>query len=451
MDAKEQIERNGHALVLVVLKPKVMHRSGGRAMLALEDTKDVQERAAHKLKDCFRPARNSRMATIAREARAVLPSAGFSDSPSGGSGTASLSVRFREDPREKAVIGRASEVRYFPNLGIMYGTVDAKGLAALSRDNDVDEVFAPSPQLGLIRPQLDAALSDAPQGPSWCLKRLKIEDVWNKGLTGDGVLIGHADTGVDAAHPAIKDKVDVFAFFDKRGKQVADAKAADTASHGTHTAGILVGDPFEGTTFGVAPGARLAASAVIEGGDTPARVIGALDWMVEQGVRVVSLSLGLPGFNPQYSAILGILRQRNTLPVVAIGNDGPFTSCSPGNLPESLSVGATQESDEIWADSSSDQIAGPPKRKTPAVVAPGAAVWSCWPGKRMRAMSGTSMAAPHVAGLAALLMEAKPEAPPLEVEQAIFASCKRPPGISTLRGNKGIPDAVEALARLKGP
>lgn len=59
-------------------------------------------------------------------------------------------------------------------------------------------------------------------------------------------------------------------------------------------------------------------------------------------------------------------------------------------------------------------------------------------------MSGTSMAAPHVSGLAALLMEHKPEATIAEIEKAILDSCQRPPGASTIRANRGIPDAVVA-------
>jgi subtilisin family serine protease len=82
------------------------------------------------------------------------------------------------------------------------------------------------------------------------------------------------------------------------------------------------------------------------------------------------------------------------------------------------------------------------------IIAPGASIYSSVPGGLLRPLTGTSMAAPHIAGLAALLMSAKPEASVAQIEAAILASCKRPPSISTLRGNKGVPDAVEALKAL---
>jgi subtilisin len=211
----------------------------------------------------------------------------------------------------------------------------------------------------------------------------------------------------------------------------------------------MVGKPFKGSTFGVAPDAKLAAAIVIEGGDVPARVVGGLDWCVGQGVRLVNISLGLSTFEPQFSIILRLLRQRNVLPIVAIGNEGAQTSRTPGNLPEALSVGAIDESDQIWFSSSSQQMAESPKRYVPVLIAPGAGIWSCVPGEKLTSLSGTSMTAPHVTALAALLLEHRQETSADDLEKAIVASCKRPAAISTLRGNNGVPDGVAALAALK--
>ena len=84
----------------------------------------------------------------------------------------------------------------------------------------------------------------------------------------------------------------------------------------------------------------------------------------------------------------------------------------------------------------------------PILIGPGAAVWSSVPNQQLRSLSGTSMATPHITGLAALLLQHRPEMPIADLEKAILASCKRPTGISTLRGNKGVPDGVDALAAL---
>lgn len=434
MTIEDDLSRLGHAPVMVVLKPQVMRRWHGRAMLSLEETKDVQQEVAHKLRQHFRTFRNSRLSLSAKLTPALE---GDADGP-----------LEKVDQRVQAAVGDTNSVRYYPNLGLMYGTVDKAGWAALSLEDDVAEVAVP-PQLSLIQPAEDAALAGPEEGMSWALRRLRIDELWSKGLTGDGVLIGHSDTGVDATHPALTDKVDAFAYFDASGRQVAGARPADTGFHGTHTAGILVGGPVDGVTFGVAPGAKLVSASVIEDGDVPSRVFGSLNWLVAQGVRLVSLSLGVRGFAPQLATVMQILRQRDMLPIVAIGNEGVQTSRTPGNLPEALSVGAMNQNDELWDRSSSQQIVEPPKRTVPTLIGPGAGIWSCVPNAQMRSLSGTSMAAPHIAGLAALLLQRRPDITIMNLERAIVGSCTRPVGISTSRGNKGVPDAVKALALLE--
>jgi subtilisin len=204
-------------------------------------------------------------------------------------------------------------------------------------------------------------------------------------------------------------------------------------------------DAHDGVSFGVAPGAKIASAMVIEGGKTAARLLGGLDWCVGQGVRIVNISLGFREFNAQFIDIIRILRQRDILPVVAVGNEGPLTSRSPGNYRESLSVGAVDEFDQIWIDSSSQRFPAPQGYMKPDILGPGVDIWSSVPGGRLLALSGTSMATPHISGLAALLRQHKPTASVAEIETALFKSAVRPPAIATARGNRGIPDGVAAL------
>ncbi len=181
------------------------------------------------------------------------------------------------------------------------------------------------------------------------MEALGIPDLWDEGLTGEGVLVGHLDTGADGGHPALKRAIAAFAELDGFGRLVEPApKPYDTDDHGTHTAATIAGRAVRGMAVGVAPEARLASAIVIEGGETVARVLGGLDWAVGQGVRIISMSLGLRGWWEDFVPIVRLLRERNVLPVFAVGNEGPGTSRSPGNYPDALSVGATSEDGTVW-------------------------------------------------------------------------------------------------------
>jgi subtilisin len=269
-----------------------------------------------------------------------------------------------------------------------------------------------------------------------------------QGLTGKGILVGHLDTGVDGSHPALAGAVKVFAEFDALGNQVTGAKATDSGEHGTHTAGTIAGQPTQGVHFGVAPGAKLASAMVIEGGNVLARILSGMNWAVGQEVRVLSMSLGLPGSSDAFLAITQILRARGVLPVFAVGNEGPGTSRYPGNYAETLSVGAIDSAGAVADFSSSQRFKRKKDPIVPDLVGPGVDIVSCVPGGKYMQMSGTSMATPHIAGLVALLMEAKPEKTIHEIEGALFKSCSLKPGMLPNRANRGFPDGLIALSLL---
>ncbi len=136
------------------------------------------------------------------------------------------------------------------------------------------------------------------------------------------------------------------------------------------------------------------------------------------------------------------------LPVFAVGNEYAGSSRSPGNYSEALSVGAFDKKGRVADFSSSQRFDRTVDPIVPDLVAPGVDIVSAKPGGGYQSMDGTSMATPHVAGLAALLLEAKPKATVKKLEAAIFASCARPKGMPPERGGLGIPygpDALEAL------
>jgi subtilisin family serine protease len=342
-------------------------------------------------------------------------------------------------------------VQYFKNLGIAYGLVDREGLAALRADPEVRSVSG-APQLRLIRPTKKEKKALG-RKVTWGIKALEIPELWDLGYTGKGVVVAHLDTGVDGTHAALKGAIEAFVEIDRLGSPVPEStRAFDTDDHGTHTAGTIAGRPDDRDRhIGVAPGAKLASAIVIEGGRTVARVLAGMDWGLGQGARILSMSLGFPGYVPDFLPITRILRDRGMLPVTAAGNEGAGTSRSPGNYAEALSVGWANEDMKVAPDSSSQRFRRKDEPIVPDLIAPGGDVISAAPGGGYQMMSGTSMATPHIAGLAALLLEAKPEATVDEVENAIFASCDPFPGVAESRQNRGFPNAPRALQYLLKP
>ncbi len=344
--------------------------------------------------------------------------------------------------------GRRLPYRVYKNLGLILGTVDSDGLARLKKESAVKAVDE-APVLSLIRP-VAASTAAAPAGITWGIKRMRVQQLWSQGLTGKGVLVGHLDTGVDGKHKAFAGgAIAHFAEFDHFGDQIPGVKPHDSALHGTHTAGIIVGRTVGNSRFGVAPGAQLASALVIEGGDVVARILGGMDWIIGAGARVLSMSLGLRGYRKDFLPLMQAIRNRGILPVIAVGNEGPGTSRSPGNYDIVLSVGAMALSNHVPDFSSSQRLTRPRDSIVPDIVAPGVNVLSSLPHGGFGRMSGSSMATPHIAGLAALLWQAKPHATIDEIENAIFQSCKRPPAMPLARANRGVPDAVDALAILQ--
>lgn len=336
----------------------------------------------------------------------------------------------------------------FANLGITLGYADRSSVEKIRKKPGVSAVFI-APRLGQIKPVRIAA-AELKSRLTWALVALGIESLWKQGLTGKDILVGHLDTGVDAKHPALKGRVADFGEWDLLGRKLNSPSPHDSAQHGTHTAGTICGGAVSGQSIGVAPDAKLYSGLVIEGGDTTARILGGLDWLVGLGVRIVSMSLGYPGYTPVFTRLIEVLASRNVLPVFAIGNEGPNTSRSPGNYPESLGIGAIDQSGHTATFSGSEHFVRKLDPDKPDCVAPGVGIISAKPGGGYQEMDGTSMATPHVAGIAALLLQAKPSATAADLQQAILQSCKPITGEPPLRYGHGVVQPDQALKLLTG-
>jgi len=268
------------------------------------------------------------------------------------------------------------------------------------------------------------------------------DQVWSQvGATGTGVRIAVIDTGVDYGHP------DLGSCFGAGCKVVggfdfvnSDSDPMDDNGHGTHVAGIIAAS---GVVTGAAPNAQILAYKTLDaaGNGYFSDIIAALETAVDpdgnpatdDGADVANLSLGGWG-DPDDPLSQAVDRAVDTgiVVVVAAGNSGPppQSVSSPGTARKAITVGATDKSDVIAYFSSRGPVIwqGGAIFK-PDIVAPGASIcssrWdSAWAGlecidQAHVAISGTSMATPHVAGAAAPLLDAHPDWTPAEVKMAL--------------------------------
>lgn len=256
-------------------------------------------------------------------------------------------------------------------------------------------------------------------------------DVWqnlSRGTTGgEGVKIAIIDTGVDYTHQ------DLGGCFGVGCKVIGgydtvddDPDPFDENGHGTHVAGIAAG---AGLSNGIAQGAKILAYRALNaaGSGTFATTIDAIDRAVADGAHVINMSLGSSGAPPDNPLNLAVREavKKGVLVVASAGNNGPQlgTISSPGNEELALTVGALQSNDKVAAFSSR----GPTRISftlKPDVSAPGVDILSAVPGGGHLRLSGTSMAAPHVAGIAAIYREQMPQSDVLALKARIIQSAQ---------------------------
>lgn len=276
---------------------------------------------------------------------------------------------------------------------------------------------------------LDASvLSGECDAPGWNISKVKADSCWAKGIDGTGVVVGNVDTGVQVSHPAFHGRWRwTNGWFDAVEGRTAPY---DDHGHGTHTMGSICGGDGRGPDvddIGVAPGATFICAKAFnsQGAGQVSWISACLDWMAGTGrPQVCSNSWGTDDRTGTYwFGSFNNLRSLGIVCVAAIGNAGPgtSTSCPPGSYPIVMGVGATTRSDfAAWFSSRGPAPNQPPWNQTqywprpdwnltnPAISAPGESIYSALPGSRYGLMRGTSMACPHVAGGAALLLQKRP-------------------------------------------
>ncbi|MGI5048612.1 S8 family serine peptidase [Streptomyces sp. JAC18] len=294
--------------------------------------------------------------------------------------------------------------------------------------------------------KVEAALKDS-------VPQVNAPQAWAEGFDGKGTTVAVLDTGIDATHPDVKDRVKQSRSF-VPGEEVVDGNG-----HGTHVASTIAGSgaASDGANKGVAPAADLIVGKVLsnEGSGADSGIIEAMEWAKAEGADVVSMSLGssIPddGGDPMAQAVDALSADGGPLFVIAAGNAyGAGTIGSPGSAASALTVAAVDKQDRR-ADFSS---MGPLVRSyglKPDLSAPGvdinAAASRSVPGidGMYQSMSGTSMATPHVAGAAAVLKQRHPEWSGQRIKDALMSSSKLLPDHTPYEQGTGRLDVKAAV------
>jgi subtilisin len=248
---------------------------------------------------------------------------------------------------------------------------------------------------------VEARFAALAQSIDWGVTLLHVPDAW-KLTNGENVKVGICDTGCDEGHPDLQGAIGATADFTGSPKG-----AADVAGHGTHCSGIIAARNNAIGLVGVAPKSTLFMAKVLDdsGSGSGKMVAAGIDWCRDQGVQIISMSLGSPQPDPRILAAIQRAAAANIYVVMAAGNDGllldrrgnPIDTVDfPARWQLGLAVAAVDRNGQV-ADFSSR---GPEVD----IAAPGQDVTSTWPGGGYAKLSGTSMATPFVVGEVALLL-----------------------------------------------
>lgn len=370
--------------------------------------------------------------------------------------------------RAQEAAGTARDVRSYWVFNGFAATVSREALDALAARPEVASI------------ELDAEISlphveGEPKLPAWGVERVNAARTWGDyGFTGEGVVVGIMDSGVDGGHPALAGQ------FRGRDGDIASSWYAATGEnyplpgdgfgHGTHVMGTILGGP-PGEVVGVAPDAEwIAAKIFRDSGSTTSSIIhDGFQWMLAPGgdpakaPDVVNNSWGSNDTNSvEFWDDVNAWVAAGIFPAFANGNagPGPGTVGSPGSFPQSFGVGATDINDLVAGFSSRGPAFWDGVEVTkPQVSAPGVQIFSAWPRQLPEGpyytISGTSMATPHVTGVVALLLSAKPDLSVDAIRELLTSTTQTGPQMGALPNDNygsGIVDAYAAItaARFSG-
>ncbi|MBK6360341.1 MAG: S8 family peptidase [Comamonadaceae bacterium] len=310
---------------------------------------------------------------------------------------------------DKVIRGRGGvrHLTFSHGLKGFVATLSDAALAGVRNEPNVD--YVEQDQVATIN-----ATENLPPG-GWGLDRIDqvdrpLDSLYQYSSTGKGVNAFIIDTGIRASHQDFAGRV-------LPGySAIADANGTnDCNGHGTHVAGTV-----GGTTWGVAKGVKLIPVRVLDcsGSGAYSGVIAGIDWVANSPLRpaVANLSLGGGASAALDAAIAGAVSKGVNVVVAAGNNNADACNYSPSRAPSAITVGATTSSDTRASYSNYGSCLD--------IFAPGSSILSAWNTSDVatNTISGTSMASPHVAGVVALVLEAKPTASPSAVTSFLTTS-----------------------------
>lgn len=271
----------------------------------------------------------------------------------------------------------------------------------------------------------------------WGVERVKAEKIWPY-TRGEQVPVAILDSGIDLEHPDLINNI-------AGGINILNPaqRPMDENGHGTHVAGTIAAEDNNFGVVGVAPRTKLYSIKMLnrDGEGTLAGIIKGLQWCVANGIRVVNLSIG----SSKNSLALRMAVQRayraGLIMVCAAGNEGTGNSISyPAAYPEVITVGAIDQYDQLASFSSY----GPQL----TVVAPGSGIYSTFLDGSYVRLSGTSMAAPHVTGLLALLLSINPRLTHNRLMTLLHKSSEKLPNLTEQQQGAGLVNGQNLLSNL---
>ena len=405
------------------------------------------------------------------------------DAKGKGKKTVDVIVRFRRTPGagERSLVAAAGgQVKRLHRSRWMTIRVPANALDGLANNPNVEFVATDAPLASSMEVSRQTAGLPTPVMPESALK-------------GAGVTIAEVDSGV-AQHPEIQTlvaSVDLVGAYDPT---FAPAGSIDPNGHGTHVAGIMVGNGShsdDGRLAGVAPEASLVSLRVLDdtGRGSTSTMLAALQWVLEHkdqyGIRVLNLSLGHPIYEPMdvdpLVQAVDELWDAGVVVVCAAGNsgrDGHGTVTSPCNSRKVITVGALNDrrTEDLTDDTVTTYSSRGPTRldlvAKPDLIAPGNRIISTrsagsyldqeFPGNRVAGdssqpdvfehfeLSGTSMAAPFVSGAAALMIEQDPSLNPGTVKARLMLTARKAAEGDPFATGAGLLDVEAALLSTAG-